>query len=132
MGLSLSGCLFEATEDGETEAQHLPVVEGYSQSSAVAIAANGKKGVHEKPPTAKGQRAKLEANGYRCALSGVTLTPEILSIEHLQPLTRGGSHTEDNVAIVHKIVNRMKGELTQSEFIDWCCLVADYARLNRA
>lgn len=127
MGVQVARNLFDAAEAGDSAAAAMPVGSEDTQQAPFAVATNGKKTPQEKPPTAASQRAKLAANGFRCALSGISLTPELMSIEHLQPLSRGGKHVDVNVVIVHKIINRMKGELTLQEFIDWCRLVSEHS-----
>lgn len=63
---------------------------------------------------------QLHQAGYRCALSGVSLTPKMSSLDHSIPLSKGGGHVMGNVKFVHPVINRMKGEMTDQEFIDWC------------
>lgn len=41
-----------------------------------------------------------------------------LSIDHMQPVSRGGSNEDDNLVWVHKDCNMIKGSLTFDEFID--------------
>jgi 5-methylcytosine-specific restriction endonuclease McrA len=69
-------------------------------------------------------RILLERQCYRCALTGRQLTPDTASVDHVIPLSRGGSHSIDNLQIVHSIVNKAKGSLTQDEFIALCRDVA--------
>lgn len=77
--------------------------------------------------TAASLHARVVAMDYRCELSGVKLKPEVCSLDHKTPLSRGGEHSMQNVAIVHPVVNRMKNTMTTEEFIHWCKLVADHA-----
>jgi hypothetical protein len=63
---------------------------------------------------------------YRCALSGVTLTPDTAALDHIVPYSEGGKHTRDNVQWVHEEVNRMKGQLGSREFKEWCRRVAGW------
>ena len=63
---------------------------------------------------------QLHDNEYRCALSGVELTPSISSLDHSIPLSKGGQHVMSNVKFVHPIINTMKGQMTDEEFIGWC------------
>jgi hypothetical protein len=68
--------------------------------------------------------AILDAQGYRCALTGWKLTPETASIDHVQPLSRGGDHVVANAQIVDWRVNAAKGTLTNEEFVEMCLAVA--------
>lgn len=68
----------------------------------------------------------------RCALSGVEITfPETQRKEHqgtasLDRIDSSLGYTEENVQWVHKRINIMKGDMSDSEFIDWCKIVVDY------
>ena len=66
----------------------------------------------------------------KCNLTGVELGPDTLTADHIQPMEDGGSNTADNVQIVHDIINTMKGSLSNDQFIEWCCRVADYSRMS--
>lgn len=72
--------------------------------------------------------ARIKNNECRCELSGVEMSPEDASLDHRIPLSRGGTHDMDNVAVVHKVMNRMKGTMMDSEFVAWCMKVADWNR----
>lgn len=62
----------------------------------------------------------LEAQHYRCALSDRPLTPETASLDHIMPVSRGGSHCISNTQALDRAVNRAKGTLTNEEFITLC------------
>lgn len=66
----------------------------------------------------------LETQEYRCALSGVSLTPDNAVVDHTRPRKDGGKHEMANLQWLHSDVNRMKGTLTQSEFMALCRRVA--------
>ena len=74
--------------------------------------------------TAKRLLELIERQEYRCALSGEKLTPKTASLDHKEPLSRGGEHNMANVQIVHRFVNRAKGTMSQAEFIEMCRKVA--------
>lgn len=74
--------------------------------------------------TIEGMRAILIRQQYRCALSGVVLSPDCASLDHITPLSKGGTHTLDNVQIVHPVVNALKGEMASIELIRWARLIA--------
>jgi hypothetical protein len=60
-----------------------------------------------------------------CAYSGEVLTPGLnASLDHKIPITRGGHISIQNVQWVSKRVNTMKTDLTDTEFITLCDLIA--------
>jgi 5-methylcytosine-specific restriction endonuclease McrA len=67
---------------------------------------------------------RLIENDFRCELTGVTLTTETIAVDHIIPLSKGGKNDYENIQIVHATVNRMKGTLSQDEFITWCKRIA--------
>ncbi len=62
----------------------------------------------------------IESQNYRCALSNRELTPETASLDHKQPISRGGTHEIANLWVVEHLVNTAKGSLTVEEFISMC------------
>jgi hypothetical protein len=70
----------------------------------------------------------IERQDYRCALSGVVLTPDEAELDHTVPFEQGGKHTRANVQWVHREVNRMKAQMRQVEFVEWCRKVAAWQR----
>lgn len=71
--------------------------------------------------------AVVERQGGLCALTGRRLRPEIANIDHVVPLVRGGRHELENLQVVHKDANRMKGSLSNAEFVAICREVAAHA-----
>ena len=67
----------------------------------------------------------------RCALTGRKLRPKQAALDHITPISRGGSHVIDNAQILDKRVNRAKGTMNNDEFIKLCCAVARHARRRR-
>lgn len=67
----------------------------------------------------------LEKQEYRCALTGVELSPETSALDHKTPRASGGTNTIENVWFVLDKVNKMKGTLEIDEFIKLCKLVAE-------
>ncbi len=72
---------------------------------------------------------KLKAQGFKCALSGRCLThesnlPNSITLDHAHPSSRGGAHDIDNLHLVAREINRMKGTMTVGEFIEACLDVA--------
>lgn len=71
-------------------------------------------------------RHLLEEQNYRCAYSGRSLTPESATVDHRVPLSRGGSNTIGNIAIVQGMVNLAKSSMTVEEFYEVCCDVVAF------
>lgn len=65
-------------------------------------------------------KAALRRQGYRCALTGDELTPEIASLDHVVPLSRGGEHRPENIQVVTRDANRAKGPMVAAEFVEFC------------
>jgi 5-methylcytosine-specific restriction endonuclease McrA len=76
--------------------------------------------------TAKMIMEMIEHQQFRCALSNRELTPETASLDHIVPLSRGGSHDLSNLWVVDHKVNTAKGTLTVEEFVSLCRDVAAY------
>ena len=68
----------------------------------------------------KNLRKLLEQQGYRCALTGEELTPDDCSLDHIVPVSKGGSHHMDNVQLVTRAANWAKGSMTMDEFLSMC------------
>ncbi len=62
----------------------------------------------------------IERQGYRCALSGLMLTPDSASLDHKTPVAKGGSNKLDNLQWVEPRVNKCKHTLTNDEFLQLC------------
>jgi 5-methylcytosine-specific restriction endonuclease McrA len=62
----------------------------------------------------------IESQNYRCALTNRPLTPETASLDHKQPISRGGTHEVANLWVVEHFVNTAKGSLTVEEFVSMC------------
>lgn len=79
--------------------------------------------------TAKSLLQLLARQEERCAISGRRLTPDCAAIDHIVPISKGGTHTMSNVHIVHESVNRAKHTLTMEEFVALCMDVVRTAGL---
>lgn len=68
----------------------------------------------------------------KCALSGVELTCQLqkgtpcFTNASLDRIVAGGPYTADNVQLVCVGINRLRGNLSQSEYIDWCRKVVEH------
>ena len=72
-------------------------------------------------------RQLIERQGYKCSLTGVELEPRTAELDHVVPVSDGGDHSITNLQVLHKAVNRMKGAMSNDEFVRWCRLVAKAA-----
>lgn len=50
-----------------------------------------------------------ERDGWRCHICERKVTRETWSLDHLVPISAGGPHTHDNVAIAHHRCNALRG-----------------------
>lgn len=102
--------------------------------------ANGIVGLKQLPETGEGKDVNvrrvtrselmtiLERQSFRCALSGIQLTPETACADHVRSLAEGGTDAADNCQVLDVQVNRAKGTMSSEEFVALCCEVADYCR----
>lgn len=72
-----------------------------------------------------------EKQGHKCALSGISIEPDISKTlnQQMMSIDRINSYKgyePDNIQLVDKRINMMKGSLTDKEFIDLCVNVALY------
>ena len=70
--------------------------------------------------TLSGEKLYLAAN-HRLHESGMST----LSVDRIDS---NGLHNRDNLQLVHKIVNQLKSDHVQTDFVEWCCKIADYSR----
>lgn len=78
--------------------------------------------------TARQLRELIASQDYRCNLTGWELNPKSAQVDHVEPLAKGGAHVLSNLQVVHTSVNTAKGTMTNDEFIEMCCAVADNVR----
>jgi len=77
--------------------------------------------------TSRQLRKLIDKQGYRCALTGRELTPETAFVDHVTPVSGGGSNAIENLQVVHADVNEAKGTMTQDGFIAMCREVVAWA-----
>ena len=58
----------------------------------------------------------LERDGMWCYLCETDVDPDHLSYDHVFPLSRGGTHTVDNIKITHRACNLSKNNRLPEEF----------------
>lgn len=68
--------------------------------------------------------ALLARQNSKCKLSSVSISFEA-GTASLDRINNVKGYTIDNIQWVHRTVNYMKNELSESEFIDWCLLVSE-------
>ena len=66
----------------------------------------------------------LKKQRMLCALTGIKLTGDNISVDHIIHVSKGGSHTVDNIRLVHKAVNKMRNDYDDEFFFSICCAVA--------
>ena len=59
-----------------------------------------------------------EIQRCKCALTGRALTPENVSLDHINPMSTHGKH--NNVHLVTREVNTAKNTMTMDDFIQMC------------
>jgi hypothetical protein len=63
----------------------------------------------------------LEQQNFKCYYTGVDLIPESnLSLDHLQPRSKGGTNDPSNCVWCDRNINAFKNDLTAEEFIARC------------
>jgi len=80
-------------------------------------------------------RGLLVEQGCRCAITGIPLDPVEVNADHIIPVSRedlSPSLQEDNIWLVHKKINAMKGTMTYTEFVEACQAVLDHHSTTRA
>lgn len=67
--------------------------------------------------------------GGMCALSGLPLHENVMSLDRIDS-SKG--YSKNNIQWLHLMVNRMKSNFVQSEFIDMCKLIANNYNKDRS
>jgi len=71
----------------------------------------------------------LNKQGFKCAISGRPLSPDNCSLDHIMPLSRGGTHTLNNAQLVRVEVNHAKGQMTEEELLALCVDICHHKKL---
>jgi len=66
-------------------------------------------------------RNLMHSQNFKCKISGVDLKWEICSLDRIDS---SSGYIQGNVQWVHKDVNIMKGAQQQTDFINWCKVIA--------
>lgn len=76
-------------------------------------------------------RGILEDQGYKCYLTGLELTPDTSTLDHIIPVSKGGHPTDArNGGFLHATVNKMKGSMSVDEFVEWCTRVSIHSGME--
>ena len=62
------------------------------------------------------KRATMRDCGRRCVYCATPLTPESATIDHVLPLSRGGTHAPGNLVVACHDCNQLKGDQLPLEF----------------
>lgn len=77
-------------------------------------------------------RGLIVAQGGKCAITGLPLDPRDVNADHIIPLSRkelSPGRGQDNIWLVHKKVNAMKGGMTYEELVDLAKLIVEHQEL---
>jgi 5-methylcytosine-specific restriction endonuclease McrA len=56
----------------------------------------------------------------KCPISGIKLTRNNISVDHIIPLSKGGKNTLENIQYVERHVNIMKNDKSLEQFLFYC------------
>jgi hypothetical protein len=68
----------------------------------------------------------IKRQSFRCALSGVEISPETARLDHIMPVSQGGTDEIVNLQWLHVDANTAKGTMSQEQFILMCRRVSGY------
>ncbi len=77
----------------------------------------GVSAVSTRPCARKRMRLRLlKWDAHVCCYCAIPLTPATATLEHLQPLSRGGKHTRENCRLACEPCNSRRGTMDPVEF----------------
>ena len=77
------------------------------------------------------QRAKIyNKSNKTCAICGKPLSIDDFTVDHIIPLSLGGTYDEDNLQATHEKCNFMKGNLDPAEFKNLTQDIVEYQMIN--
>lgn len=121
---TVEALLRECSPKQETDSGGLNQSGDLGRTTKCEITTSDSLGWNGEKITAKNLRKMLEQQDYKCALTGRDLTPRVAALDHIIPLSDGGSHTMENVWIVHSEANVAKSTMGLQAFIALCREVA--------
>ena len=62
------------------------------------------------------KRATMRDCGRRCVYCAIALTPDTATIDHVIPLSRGGTHAPANLVVACHACNQLKGDALPLKF----------------
>lgn len=77
--------------------------------------------------TIKGLMEVVERQGFKCALTGIEITPRLASLDHKDPRSLGGDDDMGNLQVVLPMVNRAKTNMSERQFVSMCHAVARHS-----
>lgn len=54
----------------------------------------------------------------KCAISGIKLNNDNISLDHIRPFAKGGKNIPENIQLVHNTINLMKGTFLLEDFFE--------------
>jgi 5-methylcytosine-specific restriction endonuclease McrA len=64
------------------------------------------------------KRATMRDCGRRCVYCATPLEPDQATLDHVQPVSRGGTHAPGNLVIACRECNQLKGDALPLEFFE--------------
>lgn len=83
---------------------------------------------YTRPPALSLRQRLYARQSGRCALTGLPLDGVPVHVDHIIPITRGGTDDESNLQLVVRPANMAKGNGTDEEFRTWLLAAADALR----
>lgn len=62
----------------------------------------------------------------KCAISGIKLNNDNISLDHIIPFARGGKNIPENIQLVHNTINLMKGSFYIKDFLEAIKIIYEF------
>lgn len=77
------------------------------------------------------KRARIfSRDGKICAICGKPLNIDDFTVDHIKPLSKGGTYNDDNLRAAHERCNKMKDNMMDNEFFELTNDIASYQFIN--